>query len=90
MPQIRTYFADNAPLKYFADLNIFYSGLNQFSDLTTPEFMSLQTYTPAPGSSSSDEFKLKTDNLTPVNQLPEEVDWRQQGVITEVHNQGEN
>ena len=26
--------------------------------------------------------------MTPVSQLPEEVDWRQQGVVGDVHNQG--
>ena len=62
-------------------------GITQFSDMTTEEFLSLQTYRPGVVSSGVTR-SLDTGDLVPVSQLPEEVDWRTQGVITDVHNQG--
>jgi len=62
----------------------FKKGINQFSDMTHEEFLSLQTYRPSPGPGPMSQ----TFKMLPVSQLPEEVDWRSSGVITDVHNQG--
>jgi hypothetical protein len=56
-------------------------GITEFSDLTSAEFLSLMTYHP--------KFLLADSrlNLQPLSELPEEVDWRRSGIISDVRNQ---
>ena len=60
-------------------------GITEFSDLTSGEFLSRMTYHPA----VLPETKLTNSrlNLQPLSELPEEVDWRNSGIISDVRNQ---
>ena len=59
-------------------------GITEFSDLTSGEFLSRMTYHTA----VLPETKLTNSrlNLQPLSELPEEVDWRNSGIISDVKN----
>jgi hypothetical protein len=60
-------------------------GITEFSDLTSEEFLSRMTYHPT----FLPETKLADSrlNLQTLSDLPEEVDWRSSGIISNVRNQ---
>ena len=58
-------------------------GINEFSDLTHEEFLAYYTAKMAP------HQLLKTIKKVDVSDLPETVDWRDKGVVTDVKNQGQ-
>merc|ERR1712198_285076 len=63
------------------------SGINQFTDLTKEEFLS--TYASGKIASRAPRKPVNYDNLqAKIADLPESVDWRDQGVVTMVRNQG--
>merc|ERR1712037_816536 len=63
------------------------SGINQFTDLTKEEFVS--TYASGKIASRAPRKPVNYDNLqAKIADLPESVDWRDQGVVTMVRNQG--
>ena len=64
-------------------------GINAFSDLTDEEFQASHTGSKMPISNprfSKTITSFKYQNLT--NEVPENVDWRDKGVVTDVKNQG--
>ncbi|KAK4858210.1 hypothetical protein QYF36_012813 [Acer negundo] len=64
-------------------------GINAFSDLTNEEFQASHTGSKMPISNprfSKTITSFKYQNLT--NEVPENVDWRDRGVVTDVKNQG--
>ncbi|XP_045197720.2 procathepsin L-like [Mercenaria mercenaria] len=65
----------------------YYLGVNQFSDLTHQEFLKLYTghILRAKESKSNGSTYLTPFNIL----LPEKVDWRTEGLVTEVKNQGQ-
>merc|ERR1712233_125109 len=63
------------------------SGINQFTDLTKEEFVS--TYASGKIASRAPREHVSYDNLqAKIADLPESVDWRDEGVVTMVRNQG--
>merc|ERR1712210_30769 len=63
------------------------SGINQFTDLTKEEFVS--TYASGKIASRAPRNPVNYDNMqAKIADLPESVDWRDQGVVTSVRNQG--
>merc|ERR1712037_686179 len=62
-------------------------GINQFTDLTKEEFVS--TYASGKIASRAPRKPVNYDNMqAKIADLPESVDWRDQGVVTSVRNQG--
>merc|ERR1712004_510994 len=63
------------------------SGINQFTDLTKEEFVS--TYASGKIASRAPRQTVNYENhQAKIADLPESVDWRDQGVVTMVRNQG--
>jgi hypothetical protein len=60
-------------------------GLTEFSDLTTEEFLGRMTYHPV--SLLQTKQAQNTINLKPLSELPEEVDWRNNAIISDIQNQ---
>lgn len=74
-------------MKYAKGEKSYYLGVNQFSDLTHQEFLKLYT----------GHIKLSKESVTNASTyispsnilLPDKVDWREKGLVTEVKNQGQ-
>jgi len=63
-------------------------GLNSYSDLTSEEFIASHTGLKVPNQLSSSKMR---STMMPFNQnddVPTNFDWRKQGVVTDVKNQG--
>ncbi|CAK8530680.1 unnamed protein product [Lathyrus sativus] len=63
-------------------------GLNQFSDLTSEEFMASYTSVIIPNQLSSSEMRSKTILFDVNDDMPTNFDWRQKGAVTDVKVQG--
>lgn len=75
--------------RYTTGEKSYYLGVNQFTDLTHKEFLSM--YTGHLGSKVSSETPSNASTfLSPSNiLLPDQVDWRQKGYVTPVKDQGQ-
>jgi len=67
---------------YHANKSSYYLGINQFTDMTQSEFESLLTYVPRNDSSVSMDSNLS-------HKMSGSVDWRDQGKVTPVKDQGQ-
>jgi cathepsin L len=65
-------------------VHTFWLGVNQFADMTNDEFVRVMNGYKMPKARNGSTF-LAPSNL----QLPDEVDWRKEGYVTEVKNQGQ-
>ncbi|CAL5183559.1 unnamed protein product [Lathyrus oleraceus] len=63
-------------------------GLNQFSDLTTEEFMASYTRNKVPSQLFTSKMISNTILFNVNDQVPTNFDWRQQGAVTDVKQQG--
>ncbi|XP_017489962.1 PREDICTED: cathepsin L1-like [Rhagoletis zephyria] len=87
-------FADNLEFilkhnrEYQAGLKSFSVGVNNFADMTNAEFRAhFNGFRPYAGSIQSEDLNKNTDNASASVDLPDTVDWVQQGLVTPVKNQ---
>jgi len=64
-------------------------GVNRFSDRTDAEFRRLLGYNKALAFSNSESRKIKAQHVVFNGDLPENVDWRNKGIISPVKDQGD-
>ncbi|XP_060576711.1 procathepsin L-like [Ruditapes philippinarum] len=74
-------------IRYAKGEKSYYLGVNQFTDMTHREFLKLYTghIKAVNGSITKPSTYLTPSNIL----LPEKVDWREKGYVTEVKNQGQ-
>ncbi|XP_058724246.1 senescence-specific cysteine protease SAG12-like [Vicia villosa] len=63
-------------------------GLNQFSDLTSEEFLASYTRNKVPSQLFSSKMISNTKLFNVTDEVPTNFDWRQQGMVTDVKKQG--
>lgn len=63
-------------------------GLNEFSDLSSEEFMALYTGNQVPSQLFSSKMISNTKLFNVTDDVPSFFDWRQQGAVTDVKKQG--
>ncbi|XP_045805235.1 zingipain-2-like [Trifolium pratense] len=80
-------------LKYIVNFNnagnnSYKLGLNPYSDLTSEEFIATHTGLKVPRHLSSSKKGSNTIHFNLSDDVPTKFDWREQGVVTDVKNQG--
>lgn len=75
---------NNHNKEFSMGLSSYTMGLNQFTDMTNDEYRNLMlTYKPNTGTTGASEFPVFS------KPLPKSVDWKAEGYVTEVGNQGQ-
>ncbi|CAG9768819.1 unnamed protein product [Ceutorhynchus assimilis] len=73
--------------KYRKGLVSYQMGINQFSDLTEEEFSSRFKTLPLNNTKLKNVLTQDSNNFN-ISDLPESIDWREKGIVTEVKDQG--